>query len=524
MLTFAFKSSGNFWSTKYDFSPTNYSYLGRDFFTCINSKSTNDGKTLDATNRLWKHTPAASKSWYEGSAFKPSISFSFNDNVSVEKIMKSMSIEGEISPNSSVSGTIRVNSDTENNHGKKFNINSQFVGRNRIGSNYYFDLKPATESKISTSNFKNVGQIVAMRQLYNEDFSSEPYLSNSVWNTVGPFKGGIWGWKEETTDDGFTYFSPDGVTLKEVLSDTSEGGKYQTLVNNGQEWMGSLFGFNAKQSLEGTATVTPYDPFASDSRLVFIELSKDSPRPDFSSRSAKFFLDAGEGPIGQINPLSTSYTDLTPLFRSGKDETQFINGGQFSKYTYGSFDARPRYWDDDHGFVPIPGFPEDIRHGVVVAFQDQFEGSICEEKYFDNNGAAVSACDANRDGEVSSYDLLSALTALGTQDTIFLADDTEIGPNFWSNTLAELLLNYELPVNQPAPDVQPTLAGFNEQVYPNGDLFLGLVMATPTNQDGDSAKGLFCDVSLTFSQTGLGKFEIDAINLNYEPTTLDHSR
>tara|TARA_R100001460_G_scaffold9910_1_gene23544 strand:- start:706 stop:2262 length:1557 start_codon:yes stop_codon:yes gene_type:complete len=518
MLTFAFKSSGNFWSTKYDFSPTNYSYLGRDFFTCINSKSTNDGKTLDATNRLWKHTPAASKSWYEESPFKPSISFSFNDNVSVEKIMKSMSIEGEISPTAQVSGTIRVNSDTENNHGKKFNINSQLVERNRLGSNYYFDLKPATESKISTSNFRNVGQIVAMRQLYNEDFSDQ-FLS---WNVVNGLRGGIWGWNKIETDAGVVFLN-DGVTLKDVLTDTSEGGKYETLVNNGQEWMGRLFGFGAKQSLEGTANSTPYDPFESDSRLVFIELSKDSPRPDFSSRSAKFFVDAGDGPIGQINPLSTAYTDLTPLFRSGKDETQFINGGQSAKYTYGSFDARPRYWDDDDGFVPVPGFPEDIRHGVVVAFQDQFEGSICEEKYTTENGVEISACDFNLNGNISTDDLISVLSVLGTQETGHLNSETEIGPNFWANVLSEVIINFGEEVNQPAPVVQGTISRFNENSYPNGSLFLGLVMATPTVQDGDSAKGLFCDVSLTFG-VGSGKFEIDAINLNYEPTTLDHSR
>ena len=80
---------------------------------------------------------------------------------------------------------------------------------------------------------------------------------------------------------------------------------------------GEAFGFDAKISMEGTSTVSPYDPFAADSRLIFIELSKDSPRPDFSSRDAKFFLDAGNGPIGQIDPLNTAYTDLTPLFKSG---------------------------------------------------------------------------------------------------------------------------------------------------------------------------------------------------------------
>ena len=522
MSTFAFKSSGNFWSTKYDFSPTNYSYLGRDFFTCINSKSTNDG-VFDATNRLWKHTPAASKSWYEESSFMPSISFSFNDNVSVEKIIKSMSIEGEFGNNVGISGTVRVNSDTENNHGKKFNINSSIVGRNRIGSNYYFDLKPATESKISTSNFRNVGQIVAMRQLYNEDFSDPqkgPFLS---WNEVNLIRGGIWGWKKIETDAG-VLFNNDGVTLKEVLSDTSEGGKYETLVNNGQEWMGKLFGFDAKKSLEGTPSASPYDPFAADSRLVFIELSKDSPRPDFSSRNAKFFLDAGDGPIGQIDPLNTAYTDLTPLFTSGGGETQFVSSGQSTKYTYGSFDARPRYWDDDDGFVPVPGFPEDIRHGVIVAFQDQFEGSICEVKYTTEEGEEVSACDFDGDGVVATPDLTGVLPLLGTQNAGHLSSDTEIGPNFWATVLAELIVNYGLEINQPAPEVQETIYQFNENTYPNGNLFLGLVMATPTDKDGDSAKGLFCDVSLTFSQIGIGKFEIDAINLNYEPTTLDHSR
>ena len=523
MSTFAFKSSGNFWSTKYDFSPTNYSYLGRNFFTCINSKSTNNGQTLDATNRLWKHTPAASKSWYEEPQFKPSISFSFNDNVSVEKIMKSMSIEGEIAPTASVSGTVRVNSDTEGTHGKRFSINYSDISQARMGSSYYLNMKPATESKISTSNFRNVGQIVAMRQLYNEDFTSDPTLANSAWNTVGTFRGGIWGWKKNATDDGFTFFTPDGVTLKEVLSDTSEGGKYQTLVDNGQEWMAKLFGFDAKTSVEGTSSASPYDPFAADSRLVFIELSKNSPRPDFSSRSAKFFLDAGGGPIGQIDPLNTAYTDLTPLFRSGVGETRFVSGGSFTTYTYGSFDARPRYWDDDDGFLPVPGFAEDIRHGVIVAFQDQFEGSVCEVKYTNAQGVEVSACDGNGNGEVDLDDLLSALTGLGTQDLVFLDEGTEIGPNFWANTIAELILNFGSPVNQPAPEVQTVLADFNEQLLP-GNFFLSLVMATPTNQDGDSAKGLFCDVSLTFNGIAGGKFEIDTINLNYEPTTLDHSR
>ena len=46
---------------------------------------------------------------------------------------------------------------------------------------------------------------------------------------------------------------------------------------------------------------------------------------------------------------------------------------------------------------------------------------------------------------------------------------------------------------------------------------------TPTSVNGEAARGNYADVSLSFSKDN-PNFELDVVNLDYEPTQLDHSR
>ena len=49
------------------------------------------------------------------------------------------------------------------------------------------------------------------------------------------------------------------------------------------------------------------------------------------------------------------------------------------------------------------------------------------------------------------------------------------------------------------------------------------VIATPSEINGRDPKGQYADLVLNLGDTGVEDFELDVLNLNYEPTRLDHS-
>lgn len=105
--------------------------------------------------------------------------------------------------------------------------------------------------------------------------------------------------------------------------------------------------------------------------------------------------------------------------------------------------------------------------------------------------------DLDGDGAVATSDLLGMLTAFGS------TYDTETEDKLRSSSIG--IPAYVSALNAIIDAASPLI------VY----------AITPENVNGEAARGNYADVSLTFPGAD---FELDIVNLDYEPTQLDHSR
>ena len=84
--TIAFDNIGKVWKTRYSFIPTCYSYVDKKFLSCRQTSN---------TDLIWRHDVRRQPfNNFYGRQYKSSLKASFNDNVSVNKIYKSLSLEG----------------------------------------------------------------------------------------------------------------------------------------------------------------------------------------------------------------------------------------------------------------------------------------------------------------------------------------------------------------------------------------------------------------------------------------------
>ena len=100
--------------------------------------------------------------------------------------------------------------------------------------------------------------------------------------------------------------------------------------------------------------------------------------------------------------------------------------------------------------------------------------------------------DLNQDGAVATGDLLIFLTAFGS----ILRSDIRGGAGV------------------------PAFVSATNAVISSADPII-VYAVTPENVNGEAARGNYADVTLTFPGSN---FELDIVNLDYEPTQLDHSR
>ena len=112
--TIAYSHKGGYWKTRYSFLASFMKSVGRKFF------SSPAGAVTPQNTMVWEHNDSSddNRTSFYGSKFGSSISVSFNDNVSSNKIYKSFSLEG--TNNISGLNTFVVNSD--NSPDKQFSI------------------------------------------------------------------------------------------------------------------------------------------------------------------------------------------------------------------------------------------------------------------------------------------------------------------------------------------------------------------------------------------------------------------
>ena len=73
-----------------------------------------------------------------------------------------------------------------------------------------------------------------------------------------------------------------------------------------------------------------------------------------------------------------------------------------------------------------------------------------------------------------------------------------------------------------APDVAVAITALNSAITDAtiANQPITVYAITPGEIDGQPARGNYADMTVSFK----GDFELDVVNLEYEPTTLDHSR
>lgn len=144
----------------------------------------------------------------------------------------------------------------------------------------------------------------------------------------------------------------------------------------------------------------------------------------------------------------------------------------------------------------------------------------------------ITNFDTNNDGIVQTQDLLDFILAVGTEE-----GDTSYNPlldfNFNgaidSEDLLAFLQVFGAPNYEPTTETNVVFGGYanllNQAISAmeaNNNLVFA-VIATPSEINGRDPKGQYADLVLNLGDTGVEDFELDVLNLNYEPTRLDHS-
>ena len=138
-------------------------------------------------------------------------------------------------------------------------------------------------------------------------------------------------------------------------------------------------------------------------------------------------------------------------------------------------------------------------------------------------GTTIDYGDFDGDSAVTVTDLLLFLTAFGSSyedldDPLVDFDFDEDGSVAVSDML-EFLVRYGDQAQESFTVPGHVNALNSLEGVLNKEIIVYAV--TPTNLNGEAARGNYADVSLTFPGAN---FELDIVNLDYEPTQLDHSR
>lgn len=149
--TIAYSNKGGYWKTKYTWFASFMEKVGRKFFTSsIDGASTSEDYPSDL---VWKHNvDDNSRANYYGQQYGSGLSVSFNDNVSSNKIYKSISLEGTSNIQHESFNTFVVNAD--NNPDKQFSM-----GRIKDKGGILYGHIGLSKYLLDGSNIKAIGTI-----------------------------------------------------------------------------------------------------------------------------------------------------------------------------------------------------------------------------------------------------------------------------------------------------------------------------------------------------------------------------
>ena len=441
MSTFAFKNNNKYWVTRYSFRPNNYSTLNRDFFTPNLTLLPQEGVQNQYSLQLWRHNPDSVKCSYYGQVHPSSISFTFNESVSTNKIYKNLSIEGSLSNDQITSVGFRAN-DTKNPTQLRPTNIFNFTEK---GPSLHANIGRKTQ--VSRANVKPIGILRGAYQIYYPEQQSLNLYS--------------------------------GKSISDVINDEDS---LATLEAAGQGYLANQY--NASASVDSAAT----------SNRIFLHVDFFSNYQASSART-KYTLD----PSAALEQ-GVSFSNVSAPFQSygfGIDNSP--NRVTLRKTT--------KVWSDVTAYTdtnieasgPVSTSGKLSLDGLFVAVDPGSQN-------------VTSLADLNQDGEVTVGDLLEFLVAFGEDVTDSAADLNNDGVVNVPDLLL-LLSEYGGSSN----NISAYLAGINIAASASP---ITLYAVTPGTVDGEAARGNYADVTVNLN----GDFELDIVNLDYEPTTLDHSR
>ena len=452
MRTFAFKNNNKYWVTRYSFQPNNYSRINRDFFT-PNLRTVSYPAPLPNNYRLqlWRHNPDSAKCTYYDEVYPSSISFTFNENVSANKIYKNLSIEGSLSNDQITSVQFRAN-DTKNPTQLRPTNIFNFTEK---GPSLHANIGRKTQ--VSRANVKPIGILRGAYQVY--------YPENQ----------------------GLILYT--GKSLSNVLNDEDS---LATLEAAGQGYLNNQY--NATSSVTSAAA----------SNRIFLHVDFFSNYQASSART-KYTLDpsAALEEQGSFNSVSAPFQS----YGFGIDNSP--NRVTLRKTT--------KVWSDDTAYtdtnIEASGPPSTSGRlsldGLFVAYSEV------------NSGSLADLADFNQDGFVTTQDLLTLLANFNS-DVVDAATSQLDLDNNNNIGVGDLLLFLAVFGEQNPNNIPVYLAGLNATLISSfaGGSPITLYAVTPGAIDGEAARGNYADVTVNLN----GNFELDVVNLDYEPTTLDHSR
>ena len=183
-MTIGFSHKGNFWTSRYSFEPDSYGSVDNELlsFKSVPIQSNQAPSGYGGGNRLcWRHRNAylTNNDSYSYNNFfsvqgKSSVEFLCNDNPSMEKFFKSISIE---SNQNIFTSTIRTNSENADNYGYKLQVSyaKDFVNKEEA---LYSDFRYSIAN--STSHYNYCGYIIPDVQLIKEVTAYPPIGATST--------------------------------------------------------------------------------------------------------------------------------------------------------------------------------------------------------------------------------------------------------------------------------------------------------------------------------------------------------
>lgn len=186
--TFAFSNKGNYWKTRYSFLPCQYSTINKSLYSYPVTVNSAIDDTVPKSIPYLHQYGAEICRWY-GTQSTSAVSFTFNDNVSTNKVFRSLSIEGtnNLTPTALLSvNNSRDPSQIKNTQAVRFNAKGGILYSGLSGSNQRTNKNVTTLGTIrSTDAVSYEGGRLILRLQMDWIRGAKAKIYNGITQTTG---------------------------------------------------------------------------------------------------------------------------------------------------------------------------------------------------------------------------------------------------------------------------------------------------------------------------------------------------